>query len=241
MSKAAFSSFTVSTLIIVFGFPSAADAQLFGNRNPGSSAGSQIRSPFGNSGQRASLGASASLGPANPSAAPGGVLDGNERFVRGNRSRQDFVGSGRNDLSGFVGSEQAIGVGRVPAATDSFRLEQTNSARINRPLPAQPSTGLYYPRLVLDVDPNAVNSTIQSPSYETSVGASTEIAQRVKKIAGENVQVFMAGSTAIVKGTVASQRVAELAISILSFEPGIDRVDNQLVVGTMRLNRQNNY
>ncbi len=240
MSKAAFSSSMVSALIIVFGFPLAADAQLFGNRTPGSSAGSQIRSPFGNSGQRASLGASASLGPANPSAAPG-VLDGNERFVRGNRSRQDFVGSGRNDLSGFVGSEQAIGVGRVPAATDSFRLEQTNSARINRPLPAQPSTGLYYPRLVLDVDPNAVNSTIQSPSYETSVGASTEIAQRVKKIAGENVQVFMAGSTAIVKGTVASQRVAELAISILSFEPGIDRVDNQLVVGTMRLNRQNNY
>lgn len=87
-----------------------------------------------------------------------------------------------------------------------------------------------------------MNSTIQSPSYETSVGASTEIAQRVKKIAGENVQVFMAGSTAIVKGTVASRRgFAELAISILSFEPGIDRVDNQLVVGTMRLNRQNNY
>lgn len=73
MSKVAFSSSMVSALIIVFGFPLAADAQLFGNRTPGSSAPvHQIRSPFGNGGQRASLGAPASLGPANSSAAPGG-------------------------------------------------------------------------------------------------------------------------------------------------------------------------
>ena len=65
---------------------------------------------------------------------------------------------------------------------------------------------------------------------------STEIVRRAKNVAGETVRVFMAGSPAIVKGTLASQRIAELAVSILSFEPGIDRVDYQLVVGTMRLN-----
>lgn len=234
MNKATFSTIAASALIILVGIPSTADAQLFGNRSIGNSAGTQMRSPFGNSGQRASLGAAASLGPANQSAAPGGVLDGNERFVRGNRSRQDFVGTGRNDLTGFVGSEQAIGVGRVPAAADSFRLEATNAARINRPLPAQPSSGMYYPRLVLDAEPNELASSPQTQSYETAVEASAEVARRVKSVAGENVQVFMDGGTAIVEGTVASQRIAELVISILGFEPGVDRVDNKLVVGTLR-------
>ena len=241
MSKAVFCAIAVNVLMIVVGLQSVAEAQLFGNRTPGSSAGSQMRSPFGNSGQRSSLGAAPSLGPADQSSAPGGVLDGNERFVRGNRSRQDFVGGSRNDLSGFVGSEQAIGVGRVPAATDSFRLEATNAARINRPIPMQPSKGMYYPRLVLDLEPNKLNSSAQTASHATvvdaPVDAPVEIVRRVKNVTGESVQLFMAGDTAILKGTVASQRIADLAISLLSFEPSIDRVDNQLVVGTLRSDR----
>lgn len=237
MSKAAFRVTAIHVLMIVVGLQSIADAQLFGNRTPGSSAGSQIRSPFGNSGQRSSFGAAPSLGPANQSSAPGGVLDGNERFVRGNRSRQDFVGGNRNDLSGFVGSEQAIGVGRVPAATDSFRLEATKAARINRPLPTQPAKGMYYPRLALDLEPNKLNSSAQTASQPPVVDAPVEIARRVQNVTGENVQLFMAGDTAILKGTVASQRIADLAVSILSFEPGIDRVDNQLVVGELRSDR----
>ena len=75
----------------------------------------------------------------------------NTRFVRGNRSRQDFVGSNRTDLSGFVGAGQALGVGRVTSATESLRIE-TSKAKINQPLPPQPAKGMYYPRLEIDFE-----------------------------------------------------------------------------------------
>jgi hypothetical protein len=215
---------------------SAATAQLFGNQNIGTSPGAQGRSPFG-TGAPGARGAVPSLGPATgPAAGPAagaqtgaagpGMLDGNERFVRGNRSRQDFVGTGRNDLTGFVGAGQAIGIGRVPAATDSFRLEATSAARINKPLPKQPAQGMYYPRLVLDLETK--NPDLNSRT--TAIAASSEIQRRAKNVGGENVQVLVAGETAILQGSVDSIRAAELVVNILSFEPGIDRVDNQLTV-----------
>jgi hypothetical protein len=85
---------------------------------------------------------------------------------------------------------------------------------------------MYYPRLVLDLGPTASAAT---PSTSVAV-ASSEIQRRIQSVGGENVQVLLAGDTAILRGTVASQRIAELVINVLSFEPGIDRVDNQLTV-----------
>lgn len=221
-------------LLAIAFFSSSAHAQLFGNQTIGSSP-SQLRSPFGNTNQGArgttSLGApTGQLGQAGQPGQPGGtgagLLGGNERFVRGNRSRQDFVGTGRNDLTGFVGSGQAIGVGRVPAASDSFRLEATSAAKVNKPLPKQPTKGMYYPRLVLDVDSKAADLSSQS----TAFAASPELQRRAKNVGGENVQVVLAGNTAIVKGSVDSKRTAELVVNVLSFEPGIDRIDNNLTV-----------
>lgn len=215
-----------STLVMVAA-SSPIHAQLFGNQTIGSSP-TQLRSPFGNAPQGArapTLGApTGQLGQAGqPGALGTGMLNGNERFVRGNRTRQDFVGTGRNDLTGFVGAGQAIGVGRVPAATESFRLEATNAARVNKPLPKQPAKGMYYPRLVLDVD----SKTSESSSNAT-VSAGPEIQRRVKNVGGEDVQVFVNGNTAILKGSVDSKRTAELVVNVLSFEPHIDSIKNQL-------------
>lgn len=217
-------------LMVLAAGQSTAQAQLFGNQQIGTAPGNQLRSPFGNGGQSAR--GAAPLGPApGPAAggqagAPGrGMLDGNERFVRGNRGRQDFVGTGRNDLTGFVGAGQAIGVGRVPAASDSFRLEATSAARINRPLPKQPAKGMYYPRLSLDLEPSKPNL-----SSRAAAAASSEIQRRVRKVGGENVEVQVTGETAILNGSVDSKRTAELIVNVLSFEPGIHRVDNRLTV-----------
>lgn len=223
-------------LAVLTALQTTAQAQLFGNQNIGNSPGTQMRSPFGNSGQ-GNRGAAPSLGPAfgqspvgaavgQAAAAGPGMLDGNERFVRGNRSRQDFVGTARNDLTGFVGAGQAIGVGRVPAATDSFRLEATNAARINKPLPKQPAKGMYYPRLVLDLE----SKTTDLNSQSVAVAASPEIQRRVKNAGGEKVEVLINGATVILKGSVDSIRAADLVVNVLSFEPGIDSVDNQLTV-----------
>lgn len=138
------------------------------------------------------------------------------RFVRGNRSRQDFVGSNRSDLTGFVGSGQAIGIGRVPSAVENLRIE-TTTTKINRPLPPQPTKGMYYPRLELD--------------FETMPRqVSPDVSDRVAQFSGGNARVTMTGSTAILRGQVDTIRTSELLVQLLSFEPGIDRVKNELVV-----------
>ncbi len=213
------------TLLILSAAQTPAYAQLFGNQTIGSSP-SQLRSPFSNPNQGArgttSLGAPTGQ-PGQAGGVGAGLLGGNERFIRGNRTRQEFVGTGRNDLTGFVGSGQAIGVGIVPAASDSFRLEATNAGKVNKPLPKQPTKGMYYPRLVLDMES-------KSADLSTAVAAPAEVQRRVKNAGGDSVQVIVAGGTAILRGSVDSKRTAELVANVLSFEPGIDRVENQLTV-----------
>lgn len=190
---------------------SAAQAQLFGAR----SVGSPISSPFSQGGSLNSNAAGSAVG----------ILSGNERFVRGNRSRRDFVGSDRNEQSGFVGVGQAIGVGRVPSATEGLRIQTSDTQRINRPIPAQSAKGIYYPRLEIafDVEP----STTISPA---ELSADERLLKRVVNVAGDSVQVTLAGRIAILRGTVKSAHDAELAAQLLSFEPGIDRVQNELSI-----------
>ena len=97
-----------------------ASAQLIGNRAVGAplSSLSQQRVPGVPTAASQGAGQANAAGIGQASNAIGSLgnrmqID-NTRFVRGNRSRQDFVGSNRTDLSGFVGAGQALGVGRVP-------------------------------------------------------------------------------------------------------------------------------
>ena len=146
----------------------------------------------------------------------------NTRFVRGNRSRQDFVGSNRNDLTGFVGSSQALGVGRVPSAAENLRLELTKT-KVNRPLPLQPAKGMYYPRLEIDFETATQGELREMPTNQRML-------ERVREFSAGSATVTMAGNTAILRGTASSPRASELLAQLLSFEPGIDRVKNELVI-----------
>lgn len=148
----------------------------------------------------------------------------NTRFVRGNRSRQDYVGSNRTDLDGFVGSGQALGVGRVSSSVENFRIETTKT-KLNRPLPPQPAKGMYYPRLEIDFE------KASSPGELHREGpASVDTSDRVAQFSAGNATITMSGTTAILRGTVNSVRTSELLMQLLSFEPGIDRVKNELIV-----------
>ena len=207
-------------MITFLGPMESVSAQLVGNRTLGAPALSL---------QQQRTGSATPGTPAIGTAfAPGvggatGLQGGNNRFIRGNRSRSDFVGSNLTDRRGFVGSGQALGVGQVRSAVENLRIETTKSA--NRPLPPQPAKGMYYPRLEVGFDPPelqavSINETIASPG----------IIDRVAQFSNGNVQVTMSGSTAILRGTVPSNRAAELLSQVLSFEPGIDRVMNELVV-----------
>ncbi len=148
----------------------------------------------------------------------------NTRFVRGKRSRQDVVGSNRTDLNGFVGVGQALGVGRVPSSVENFRIETTKT-KINRPLPPQPAKGMYYPRLEIDFATTASQGKLLQEGP-----ASIDTSDRVAQFSAGNAIVTMSGTTAILRGAVNSVRTSELLVQLLSFEPGIDRVKNELVV-----------
>jgi len=191
-------------------------AQLIGNRTPGSPVLSLQQQRSGTVPSQTAQDSTIGGGT--------GLQGANARYRRGNRSRQDFVGSNRNDATGFVGSGQAIGVGRVPSAVENLKLETTKADRINRPLPPQPAKGMYYPRLELESD---VGSSGELPSIRTASPAATE---RIAKFSEGQANVTMSGTTAILRGTGASFREAALMAQILAFEPGIDWVKNELVI-----------
>ena len=190
---------------------SPAQAQLFGARTVGKPLGSPLS-------QGGSLNS-------NVAGSDVGTLTGNERFIRGNRSRRDFVGSDRGEQSGFVGIGQAIGVGRVRAATEGLRIEVTDTTRFNRPIPAQPTKGIYYPRLEIGFD--IQQSTAISPA---ELAVDERLLARVVHVTGDTAQLTLVGRTAILRGTVQSAHDAELAEQLLSFEPGIDHVLNELSI-----------
>lgn len=198
-----------------------ASGQLIGNRTVGAPVLSLTQ-------QRAGGGAATSnMGIGQATDAIGALSSrlqiDNTRFVRGKRSRDDVVGSNRTDLNGFVGSGQAIGIGRVPSSVENLRLETTKT-KINRPLPAQPAKGMYYPRLEIDFE-----TTESQGERLVERQVSQDVSDRVAQFSGGKASVSMAGSTAILRGRVSTLRTSELLVQLLSFEPGIDRVKNELV------------
>lgn len=203
-----------TTFILLFGLgmivldQSAASAQMFGARTLGR--------PVAGRGQPA--GGADSIQDV-------GVVTGAERFLRDNRGRGDFVGATQGSLDGFVGRRDAIGTGRVRAATETLRPEVDRSPRINRPL-TQPAKGaMDNPRLVLDALP--------PPSQTPLPGESTDsfrpnLQQRLSTIVGDPIEVIRNGDVAIIRGEVDSAETADRLALILSFEPRIYEVRNEL-------------
>ncbi|TWU46004.1 hypothetical protein Q31b_11820 [Novipirellula aureliae] len=187
-----------------------ADAQMFGARTLGQ--------PF--EGRRTGTTA------ADVTMESSGVVEGDERFLRENRSRNDYVGNNRQSLEGFVGSEQAIGAGRVPASTETMQPPADRSSRINRPFPPLRPNQMYYPRLTLDA------SDWKGGVMETELinERDARLEGRLSKTARSNIEVYRAGDRTILRGTVSSEQVAEKLRIIASFEPHVDEIEDQLFV-----------
>lgn len=211
------------TVAILSNGSSAAHAQLIGNRTVGNAPGNiQQTPPSGRLGAGSFTNMGANSGPMGAGGMNLGTTQGgiqtNGRFVRGNRARGDFVGSNRTELQGFVGSGQALGVGRVTSAVENFKVE-TRAARINRPMPSQPKKGMYYPRLELDL------SSRNTPELIQATPANLELSQRVSKVAGIETNIEIRGRTAIIDASSIPPESLDLVKTLLSFEPGIDRVE----------------
>ena len=161
-----------------------------------------------------------------------GTLQGNERFMRENRSRNDFVGSNRTSQQGFVGSEQAIGSGRVPTAAESLPAIADESRRINRPHPPLGPNEIYHPYLTLELS-ESVPRMFQPTQRQLDDAMRFVIDNRLQqRIASDspNVRILRNGGTAILSGTVSDLRQATQVRLLLSFEPGVYTIQDQLQI-----------
>jgi hypothetical protein len=189
----------------------SAQAQMFGTRQLG---GMLSRQPSpGGTGNAAS--------PAIGN--PGGTITGAERFVRGARQANDFVGTDTGDRRGYVGRAQS----RIRRATPvTTNLQTRPEPKVNQAAPSETSsaTSLYQPRLALAPELSG-----------TPPGAiETALVEHLRRSGGIRwtgpLKVSLEGRTAVLRGEVASARDRELAEALAQFEPGIDDVQNDLRV-----------
>ena len=200
-SKLALALFTV----IAFAMPSVIHAQLFGSAR-------QLGQPI----QRRQ-GASA----AARSAQDAGQVQGNERFLRNNRRRGDFVGSDRFERRNFVGSQQGTANGQAISSVAGVRPERDRSAQINQPLQPTPRNRAHYPRLQIGFatgvsgiqQPGDLQRELENPDYFSTTN---------------RYEVFLANRIATLRGVVVDARERDLAELLVSFEPGISAVRNEL-------------
>ncbi len=174
--------------------------------------------------QQGLAGSSISAGGSQSGTGSGlGQLHGNERFLRGNRQRGEFVGSDLRNRRHFIGSQQGRAAGYVRPATSGTRFSTAGSAGFNaRAGSSRRASELYSPSLEIafDVAPPAAREL------------SSDLTRRLKATPGihpaSRIEVWVEGRTAILRGEIASERDRMLAEQIVLFEPGISAVQNDL-------------
>jgi hypothetical protein len=142
----------------------------------------------------------------------------NQRFLRGNRSARNFVGTDRTDAE-FIGAQQAGAGINVRSAVTSVNTG-SGDGQVNQPLTRGGANSLYEPRLT-------IGFPYDGPPREPLLG---RLSERLQRQVGPQVAVSLAGRTATLRGAVGSAEERELAELLTSFEPGISDVQNDLRV-----------
>ncbi|MCA9189300.1 MAG: BON domain-containing protein [Pirellulaceae bacterium] len=199
----------MTVLLAFVGSDREVQAQLFGNRSLGQPLQRQSGPPGLND-----------LGTV-------GQVQGNERFMRGNRGRASFVGADQRDTSTFVGAEQGRTAGTIISSTAAVQTARDRTRELNQPLPPN-TTGMYSPQLILDFP------TVTRDGRDVADQLTRQIADSKQLTTGSQILVSVAGRTATLQGVVASARERELVELLVLFEPGISQVQNQLQVGATR-------
>jgi hypothetical protein len=134
-----------------------------------------------------------------------GTMAGNVGANRGMTFGNNFLGGGMN----FLGSSNFLGGG----------MNQNN----------QPAPMGYR---VNFVDSKAPASAPVSATLTVHVEARDRLAGSPALQGSQNLQVLMAGDTAVLRGIVLSDNAKRLASALALLEPGVYNVDNQLVVAS---------
>ncbi len=151
-----------------------------------------------------------------------GTLQGGERFLRGNRSAGDFVGVDARDRARFIGQIIAQNQLAISDALASRTPRLDRTAQINSPLKSRAANSLGEPVLQLGFE-IAPESTARLAEQ-----AQIRIGRALDARFGNQIAVSVAGRTAILRGEVDDAEDARLAQMMVSLEPGISKVQNEL-------------
>jgi len=158
----------------------------------------------------------------NQTATGDGPMLGQEWHIQREHDRGSVVGANARE-GGFVGSEQAAQVGAVVSAVNGLRVLVGN---VNVPLPVRRRTEMYEPHV-------ALGFTVTGPAPQA---VETAIADRIQASPAFHlslpIAVSLEGSTATLRGEVASESEKALIEQRVLFEPGIYSVRNLLTVKT---------
>lgn len=153
-----------------------------------------------------------------------GTLDGDRRFLRDQRSASDFVGASAagGGAAGFVGATSAV----TNAVSSITGLREETRPPLNRPRTLR-NGGLYAERLMLSTDSLSSSSgeSVQTPPLILSSGLNAFLQARELQI-----EVSSEGRSVTLRGEVPSEHDRQMAAMIVSFEPGIQTVVNDLTV-----------
>ena len=143
----------------------------------------------------------------------------NQRFIRGNRRRQDFVGVDRMEASSFVGLQDG-GAQQLPQSAVTVAPQpSTQGAALNTPLPPAPRNQMYPPKIIVDFDYDRPSLALRA----------AELTENLRSISPE-IEVSVEGRTAILRGAVPSAEHVRLATILASFQPGISAGERDLTI-----------
>ena len=154
-----------------------------------------------------------------------GTVESGRRFLRDERSVSDFVGSNTTAeaASGFVGGQSAV----TAAVSSITGLTEEARPPLNRPRIIRP-TGLYAERLTLA--PEVLNDFTASRDNAIEAPRISESLQSFIQARSVTIEVSPEDHSAILRGAVPSEADRQQTELLVMFEPGIQKVVNELTV-----------
>jgi hypothetical protein len=154
-----------------------------------------------------------------------GQITGTERFTRGGRQQQGFIGNETGDVAGFFSMLNAGRTGNV----------QTNNQRRRDP---EAETNVNAGGQQNNNNVRRMYRTTRTVGFDyvatSTPELSSTVSQRIQKTPGirtrSTIDVEIVGRTAVLRGVVATAHDRELAARLASLEPGVSAVQNELEV-----------
>ncbi len=148
-----------------------------------------------------------------------GAVDSSRRFIRGKRRRGEVVGVNKSAARTFVGREEASPAGPVTSSVAGLREQRVRS--VNQPRRVS-ATGRYPERLRIDFE-------TPLSSGKSSFALPPRL-QSLMEQRGIQIEVSEATRSVILRGVVPSAHDREIAELLVLFEPGIEKVVNELTI-----------